>query len=137
MAIESLNSALSFQAQPVQKIVPTVEKTTEGNVQNLEKNIDVKNLAVSSTDGKSEDQGIETKDQQPTTDQLRKAIEHINKNTNNSEVLFGIHEGTNRITITIVDRTTKELIKELPPEKTLDMIAKAWELAGILVDEKR
>ncbi|HKM03216.1 MAG TPA: flagellar protein FlaG [Lachnospiraceae bacterium] len=137
MAIESLNSALSFQAQPVQKIVPTVEKTTEGNVQNLEKNIDVKNLAVSSTDGKSEDQGIETKDQQPTTDQLRKAIEHINKNTNNSEVLFGIHEGTNRITIKIVDRTTKELIKELPPEKTLDMIAKAWELAGILVDEKR
>ena len=29
------------------------------------------------------------------------------------------------------------LIKELPPEKTLDMIAKVWEMAGILVDEKR
>lgn len=137
MAIESINSAQSFQAQPVQKIVPTVEKTMEGNVQNLAKNIDVKNLAVSSTDGKGDDQGFETKDQQPSTDQLRKAIEHINKNANNSEVLFGIHEGTNRVTIKIVDRTTKELIKELPPEKTLDMIAKAWELAGILVDEKR
>ena len=31
----------------------------------------------------------------------------------------------------------KEVIKEFPPEETLDMIAKVWELAGILVDEKR
>ena len=35
------------------------------------------------------------------------------------------------------EKETKEVIKELPPEKTLDMIAKAWELAGLLVDEKR
>ena len=54
-----------------------------------------------------------------------------------SEAVFGIHEETNRVTIKIVDKDTKEVIKELPPEKTLDMIAKAWELAGILVDEKR
>ena len=56
---------------------------------------------------------------------------------NNSVALFGIHEGTNPVTIKIVDKSTKEVIKELPPEKTLDMIAKAWELAGLLVDEKR
>ena len=54
-----------------------------------------------------------------------------------SEAIFGIHEGTNRVTIKIVDKGTKELIKELPPEKTLDMIAKVWEMAGILIDEKR
>ena len=41
------------------------------------------------------------------------------------------------MTIKLVDRDTKEVIKELPPEKTLDMIAKVWEMAGILVDEKR
>ena len=32
--------------------------------------------------------------------------------------------------------TAKETIKEFPPEKTLDMIAKCMELAGVLVDEK-
>ena len=69
--------------------------------------------------------------------QLKKAVEEINKRANNSEAIFGIHEGTNRVTIKIVDRTTKKIIKELPPEKTLDMIAKVWEMAGILVDEKR
>ncbi len=53
------------------------------------------------------------------------------------KAIFGIHEATNRITIKIVDKDTREVIKELPPEKTLDMIAKVWEMAGILVDEKR
>ena len=32
---------------------------------------------------------------------------------------------------------TEEVIKEFPPEKTLDMIAKVWEMAGLMVDEKR
>ena len=74
---------------------------------------------------------------EPSNEQTRKAVEDINKKASYSDVQFGVHEGTNRITIKIVDRETKKVIKELPPEKTLDMIAKAWELAGILVDEKR
>ena len=69
--------------------------------------------------------------------QLRKAVEDLNKKMSNSEVAFGFHEGTNRVMIKIVDKETKEVIKELPPEKTLDLIAKAWELAGIMVDERR
>ena len=36
-----------------------------------------------------------------------------------------------------LDKKTKEVIKELPPEKTLDMIAKVWEIAGLMVDEQR
>jgi flagellar protein FlaG len=64
-------------------------------------------------------------------------VEDINKKANNSEAIFGIHEATNRVMIKIVDRDSKKVIKELPPEKTLDMIAKVWELAGLLVDEKR
>ena len=66
------------------------------------------------------------------------AVEKINSGQmENSEAVFGIHEETNRVTIKIVDKNTKEVIKELPPEKTLDMIAKVWELAGIFVNEKR
>ena len=75
--------------------------------------------------------------QTPTNEQIKKAVEQLNKNMSHSEAIFGIHEATNRVTIKIVDKDTKEVIKELPPEKTLEMIAKAWELAGILVDEKR
>ena len=75
--------------------------------------------------------------QMPTNEQLKRAVEEINKKANNSEAVFGVHEETNRITIKIVDKESKEVIKEFPPEKTLDMIAKVWEMAGLMVDEKR
>ena len=68
--------------------------------------------------------------------QLKKAVNDLNKQMKNSEAIFGIHDKTNRVTIKIIDKTTKEGIKEYPPEETLDMIAKVWEIAGILVDEK-
>ena len=57
--------------------------------------------------------------------------------TANTEAVFGFHEKTNRVTIKIVDKDTKEVVKEFPPDKTLDMIAKVWELAGLFVNEKR
>lgn len=68
---------------------------------------------------------------------LKKSVEEINTRLgSNTECIFGFHDETNRVTIKIVDRETKELVKEIPPEKTLEMIAKIWECAGLLVDEK-
>lgn len=68
--------------------------------------------------------------------QMKQAVEEMNKSLHNSEAIFGIHEDTNRVTIKIIDKETKEVLKEYPPEKTLDMIAKVWETAGIRVDQK-
>jgi len=57
--------------------------------------------------------------------------------TSNTRCEFKYHEDTKRISITIRDQETDEVIKEIPPEKSLEMVARMWELAGILVDEKR
>lgn len=69
--------------------------------------------------------------------QIKKAVEDLNRQMKDSVAVFGIHDKTNRVTIKIVDKNTEKVIKEFPPEETLDMIAKVWEVAGILVDEKR
>lgn len=79
----------------------------------------------------------QTANEKISSDQLKKAVEELNKKIGNSEAIFGVHEDTNRVTIKIIDKDTKKVLKELPPEKTLDMIARVWEMAGILVDEKR
>ena len=71
-------------------------------------------------------------------EKIKKAITEMSKNVkSNAEAVFGIHEKTNRVTIKMVDKDTKKVIKEFPPDETLDMIAKVWEIAGIMVDEKR
>ena len=69
--------------------------------------------------------------------QIKKAVEEINKKANYSDAVWGVHEGTNRVTIKLVDKQTREVIKEFPPDKTLDMISRVWEMAGLMVDERR
>lgn len=69
-------------------------------------------------------------------DKLKKVMEKAVASLPHSAAKFGIHEKTNRIVIKLVDRDTQEVIKEIPPEKTLDLLAKRMELAGVLVDER-
>ena len=67
-----------------------------------------------------------------------KDVADISKIVNNNTIAeFSYNEPTKRIAIKIKDKETNEVIKEIPSEKALEMLAKAWELAGIMVDEKR
>ncbi|MFD0696255.1 flagellar protein FlaG [Paenibacillus sp. GCM10027628] len=68
-----------------------------------------------------------------------KAIEKANKALDGryTSFEFSVHEKTKQISIKVLDKDTGEVIREIPPEKTLDMVARLWEMAGILVDEKR
>ncbi len=67
------------------------------------------------------------------------AIERANKALEGvyTSFEFSIHDETHEIMVKVLNRETKEVIREIPPEKLLDMVAKMWEMAGILVDEKR
>lgn len=53
-----------------------------------------------------------------------------------TELRISIHEKTKRISIKIINSENQEVIREIPPEKTLDMVAKMWELAGLIINEK-
>lgn len=53
-----------------------------------------------------------------------------------SELKFEFHEKLQEYYVTIVDTTTDEIIKEIPPRKMLDMYASMAELLGFIVDEK-
>ncbi|MBP5454255.1 MAG: flagellar protein FlaG [Lachnospiraceae bacterium] len=133
MSLEPINSVMTSQAQQVTKPAPkTAAEYTDVTLTADTAKVDDTTRVVEKAENKSE-----SYDREPSQDQLRKAVEDLNKKMSNSEVAFGFHEGTNRVMIRIVDKETKEIIKELPPEKTLDLIAKAWELAGIMVDERR
>ncbi len=67
------------------------------------------------------------------------AIEKANKAIliSNRKFEYSIHEKTKEIMIKVIDSDTNEVIREIPPEKTLDMVARMWEMAGIIVDERR
>ena len=145
MAIEPLSSAMTYQAQTTpqaKSVQKTVVEDTDVATPEQVNAYDATTAKVAETEKQDSRSGQEggqngAAEQQASSDQVKKAVEKLNKNMSNSEAIFGIHDATNRVTIKIVDKETKEVLKEIPPEKSLDMIAKAWELAGILVDEKR
>ena len=70
--------------------------------------------------------------------ELIAAIEQANRTLqiNQNRFNFSIHEATKEIIVRIIDIETEEVVKEIPPEKLLDLVAKLWEMAGIVVDER-
>lgn len=71
-------------------------------------------------------------------DMMDKAIKQANKalEVYDKSIERSIHEVTHTVMYVVRDTKTNEIIKEFPPKKIQDMIAKMWELAGLFVDEK-
>lgn len=72
-------------------------------------------------------------------EELIKAIEKANKAIQgiNTTFEFKIHEATKQIMVKVLNKETGEVVREIPNEKILDMVASLWEKAGIIIDERR
>lgn len=134
MSYAGSSSASDVKAESQAKVETTSNAAASDDLMKKTIQIDTKETDKNGKDGNRDD----SQAQQTISEnsQIRKAVDEINKKAHNSEAVFGIHDATNRVTIKIVDKDTKKVLKEYPPEKTLDMIAKVWEMAGLLVDQK-
>ena len=128
------SSASDVKAESQAKVETASNAAASDDLMKKTIQIDTKETDKNGKDGNRDD----SQAQQTISEnsQIKTAVDAINKKAHNSEAVFGIHDATNRVTIKIVDKDTKKVLKEYPPEKTLDMIAKVWEMAGLLVDKK-
>lgn len=129
------NAAVSYQGSGVsvdktQSIVQAIAQMPERTVSVGQQN----QKAANDSDKAADKNAVPEK---VSDSSLKKAVEDINRKSASTEAVFGYHEGTNRVTIKIIDKDTKEVKREYPAEETLDMIQKIWEMAGLMVDEKR
>lgn len=71
-------------------------------------------------------------------DKLKGALDKFNKAFDifDIQLRFKIHEETKYIVVKVVDVKNNKVIREIPPEKLLDMFAKMMEFLGLLFDEK-
>ncbi len=72
-------------------------------------------------------------------EQLIKAIDRAVKamQGHSTSLDFSVHEQTKRIMVKVIDKENGKILREIPLKKNLDFIAKVWEMAGILIDERR
>lgn len=134
MSYAGSSSASDVKAESQAKVETASNAAASDDLMKKTIQIDTKETNKNGKDGNRDDS--QAKQTISENSKIRKAVDEINKKAHNSEAVFGIHDATNRVTIKIVDKDTKKVLKEYPPEKTLDMIAKVWEMAGLLVDKK-
>jgi flagellar protein FlaG len=92
----------------------------------------------------SEERGTMTRPQESSlsreenvTDRMiEQAIEDANKvlAPNSFRLSYNIHEATNRVMVRVYDTDTNEIVREVPTESRLDILAKIVELTGLMFD---
>ncbi len=72
-------------------------------------------------------------------EELEKSVIQANEiaDTLNLSVRFRVHEETDRVKAEVIDRNTEEVIREIPPERVLNMVAQIQSLIGLFVDARR
>ena len=125
-----------FSADPNRQIIPTeieTKDTTAGMVSST-------NTVKKTKFGDDCDKG-KTKDNQKDkeVDQitLESAMSNMNSRIKKTRCEYDFDDPTNTITVKVYDKDTGDLIREVPPEKSLEAIKKIWEIAGLIVDGKR
>lgn len=126
--VKNVNKAPQTQAKVAEEVVKKTAPSTPAEVMNAAVSAEAKGAVA---EGQKEEETISSK--------IKAAVDKVNQKIVPSKTRceFSYHEDTNRISIKVIDQATEETIKEIPAEETLDMLSRIWELAGLLVDERR
>lgn len=72
--------------------------------------------------------------------ELQNGVEKLNLTAQafDTGLRFRLHEDSERLMVQVVDRSANnEVIKEIPPEKVLDMVARIQDIIGLFIDTRR
>lgn len=115
------------QIQTIRSAEP-MERYTDSEL-NVDQSISDK-VDASETGKQDKDAPMSEKEQQRRMDRLQDTLKNHN-------IEISYNEEVNRYAIKVLDADSKEVVKEIPSEKTLEMFARMLEIEGLLVDERR
>lgn len=84
-------------------------------------------------------QKVEGEHKELSKEEIFQKVEEVNQKLRGFDrrLEFSIHDETHRIMVKVINTVDDSVIREIPSEKALDMLAYVWKMTGILVDEKR
>jgi flagellar protein FlaG len=74
----------------------------------------------------------------PNESEINDMVEQVNRRLEPRSInmTYKRHEGTDRYFLTIYNSDTKEVIREIPSEWSLDLLATLWEMTGLFMNKK-
>ncbi len=131
-----------MEIETVSKVKPSYNSSEATKVSaSTGDSVQIEKTAASAKQIKTEDKkGAEQQGERehaPSEATISDAVKSANRKMEHTRCEYSYHKETNRVSIKVINDATNEVVREIPPEKSLDMLQKMWEMAGILVDERR
>jgi flagellar protein FlaG len=119
-----------------------IDKVTGGNPQiqtfsNNNENNQIKSNGVKQIQA-LEQKKEETTQEPVTKEKLQDVVHGMNEllSSSNTHLKFEFHDELKEYYITIIDDQSKEVVREIPAKRLLDMHAAMTEFVGLMVDKK-
>jgi len=113
---------MTLQAVSVE--MPTAEKTASPKVRNETAAMQMEEMEAAKTQ-------VSRKDLQQAVNSLNSAVSLLNH-----RLTFKIDDSTGRLTARVIDNSTNEVIREIPPDRVLAFVKRFQEFLGLLMDEQ-
>lgn len=97
----------------------------------IQRRVDPRKLLSAGSESLRDRQGSEHEEIEEQVEQLNGILRTFDR-----QLAFELHEETNRHIVRIIDVNTDDVLREIPPEEVLDLVARIEDLVGLLIDEK-
>lgn len=136
MAIEAINNKGVFDTVKVHQTQQ--ENQVDNNVISKDAKIRLEKFRSYLNEGDNLETKAIREENKISKSQLQENIDKFNEQArfNKTKCEFSYHEDINRVAIKVIDEDTEEIIREIPPEETLNMIKRIREMMGISIDKK-
>jgi len=121
--------------------VDSLGPVSNNNGQNFRSENSNRENKIKKNDIKSQPKSLQEQNEytkEKLEEDVKESVKDINEIVKKvkEDLSFEVHDETERMMVKVIDRKTKEVIKELPPEEMLDLSARIHEMVGLLIDEK-
>lgn len=134
MAIQSIESSILSQQSPPS----TNGKIAAGELRGTSPPQQGVPAAANKVNTDTASQKPDSQKEQPTTDSLKEAIERLNKFIGgaNDQIQFTVDKDTDLTVVKIIDRETKQLIRQFPSAEAVQIAKVLDRLQGLLIRDK-
>ena len=76
---------------------------------------------------------------EPDSSRMTELVADVQKNLNmihNVDLQFSVHEASGEIMVTVMEESTGDVIREIPPSEILNLAAKLDEMVGLIFDQE-
>lgn len=99
-------------------------------------NTSQKNSAPGNPKRPPADNAVEKPVKKPDSQQIKALVEDVQNKLNNVDLHFSVHQSSGTIMVTVTEKASGKVIREIPSSETLHLAAKLDEMVGIIFNQK-